>query len=75
MISGMPPLSAGLLPDRRHDGRPDVLLVPPGVPLNAERDAGIWFIPKDSSSPAKTILPPSSGSSRRNGAAAGRAVP
>ncbi len=42
----MPPTSAGILPFRFRDGRLQVLLVHPGGPLWARRDAGAWSIPK-----------------------------
>lgn len=43
----MATLSAGLLLFRRGtDGRPEVLLVHPGGPFWARRDAGAWSIPK-----------------------------
>jgi predicted NUDIX family NTP pyrophosphohydrolase len=38
--------SAGLLLYRRRDGRLEVLLVHPGGPFWARRDAGAWSIPK-----------------------------
>jgi predicted NUDIX family NTP pyrophosphohydrolase len=38
--------SAGLLLYRRRDGRVEVLLVHPGGPFWARRDAGAWSIPK-----------------------------
>ena len=38
--------SAGLLPYRNRDGRLEVLLVHPGGPFWARRDAGSWSIPK-----------------------------
>jgi predicted NUDIX family NTP pyrophosphohydrolase len=38
--------SAGLLLYRRRDGAVEVLLVHPGGPLWARRDAGAWSIPK-----------------------------
>src|SRR5437763_8738829 len=38
--------SAGILLYRRRDGRVEVLLVHPGGPLWAKRDAGAWSIPK-----------------------------
>jgi predicted NUDIX family NTP pyrophosphohydrolase len=42
----VPPRSAGILLHRRRDGRREVLLVHPGGPLWARRDAGAWSIPK-----------------------------
>jgi predicted NUDIX family NTP pyrophosphohydrolase len=38
--------SAGILLSRRRDGGVEVLLVHPGGPLWARRDAGAWSIPK-----------------------------
>jgi predicted NUDIX family NTP pyrophosphohydrolase len=38
--------SAGLLLYRRRDGAVELLLVHPGGPLWAKRDAGAWSIPK-----------------------------
>jgi predicted NUDIX family NTP pyrophosphohydrolase len=38
--------SAGILLYRRRGGGPEVLLVHPGGPLWARRDAGAWSIPK-----------------------------
>jgi predicted NUDIX family NTP pyrophosphohydrolase len=42
----MPKRSAGLLLYRHRDRRIEVLLVHPGGPLWARRDAGVWSIPK-----------------------------
>jgi predicted NUDIX family NTP pyrophosphohydrolase len=42
----MPRRSAGILLYRHRDGRPELLLVHPGGPLWAKRDAGAWSIPK-----------------------------
>jgi len=42
----VPSRSAGILLHRRRDGRREVLLVHPGGPLWARRDAGAWSIPK-----------------------------
>ncbi len=42
----MPKRSAGLLMYRFYDGELQVLLVHPGGPLWAKKDAGIWSIPK-----------------------------
>lgn len=42
----MPKQSAGLLPFRRRDGVLEVLLVHPGGPFWARRDAGAWSIAK-----------------------------
>jgi predicted NUDIX family NTP pyrophosphohydrolase len=52
----MPPLSAGLLLYRRHVDRLEVLLVHPGGPFNAGRDAGIWSIPKGLVEPGEDDL-------------------
>jgi predicted NUDIX family NTP pyrophosphohydrolase len=38
--------SAGLLVHRERNGEPEVLLVHPGGPMWAKRDAGAWSIPK-----------------------------
>ena len=42
----MPKQSAGLLLFREREGRREVLLVHPGGPFWAKRDAGAWSIPK-----------------------------
>ena len=42
----MPRRSAGILLYRRHQGTLEVLLVHPGGPMWANRDAGAWSIPK-----------------------------
>ncbi|HEY7076052.1 MAG TPA: NUDIX domain-containing protein [Solirubrobacteraceae bacterium] len=42
----MPARSAGILLYRRRDGVREVLLVHPGGPFWAKRDAGAWSIPK-----------------------------
>jgi predicted NUDIX family NTP pyrophosphohydrolase len=42
----MPRRSAGLLLHRERDGERQVLLVHPGGPMWAKRDAGAWSIPK-----------------------------
>jgi predicted NUDIX family NTP pyrophosphohydrolase len=42
----MKKLGAGLLMYRMRDGVPEVLLVHPGGPYNANKDAGYWSIPK-----------------------------
>ena len=52
----MPPLSAGLLLYRRRQGHLEVLLVHPGGPFNAGRDAGIWSIPKGLIEPGEDDL-------------------
>ena len=38
--------SAGILLYRVRDGEPEVLLVHPGGPFFARKDAGVWSIPK-----------------------------
>lgn len=42
----MPKVSAGLLAWRVRDDQPEVLLVHPGGPFYAKKDAGVWTIPK-----------------------------
>ena len=42
----MPRVSAGLLMFRRREGALEVLLVHPGGPFWAKKDAGAWTIPK-----------------------------
>ena len=42
----MPARSAGILLHRRHHGVREVLLVHPGGPFWARKDAGAWSIPK-----------------------------
>ena len=42
----MPKISAGLLLYRRSTGSLEVLLVHPGGPLWANKDLGVWSIPK-----------------------------
>jgi predicted NUDIX family NTP pyrophosphohydrolase len=51
-----PKVSAGLLVFRRHRGELQVLLVHPGGPFWANRDAGAWSIPKGEVDPAETLL-------------------
>ena len=41
-----PPLSAGVLLFRQHDGVTEVLLIKPGGPFWRNKDAGAWMIPK-----------------------------
>jgi 8-oxo-dGTP pyrophosphatase MutT (NUDIX family) len=50
----MPKTSAGILLYRRRGGRLEVLLVHPGGPLWARRDAGAWTIPKGLVEPGET---------------------
>ena len=42
----MPRRSAGLLLYRITDGEPELLLVHPGGPFWARKDAGVWSLPK-----------------------------
>jgi predicted NUDIX family NTP pyrophosphohydrolase len=42
----MTKVSAGLLAWRVRDDQPEVLLVHPGGPFYAKKDAGVWTIPK-----------------------------
>lgn len=42
----MPKRSAGLIMYRFRDGKPELLLVHPGGPFWAKKDAGAWSIPK-----------------------------
>uniref|UniRef100_A0A7C3Z4A8 NUDIX domain-containing protein n=1 Tax=Desulfobacca acetoxidans TaxID=60893 RepID=A0A7C3Z4A8_9BACT len=48
--------SAGLLLFRRRDGRLEVLLVHPGGPFYAHKDAGVWSVPKGEHDPAEDPL-------------------
>lgn len=48
--------SAGLLVHRERDGEREVLLVHPGGPLWARRDAGAWSIPKGEYEPGEDPL-------------------
>jgi predicted NUDIX family NTP pyrophosphohydrolase len=48
--------SAGILLYRRRDGELEVLLVHPGGPLWARRDAGAWSIPKGEYAPDEEPL-------------------
>ncbi|MGD9906438.1 MAG: NUDIX domain-containing protein [Vicinamibacterales bacterium] len=52
----MPAASAGLLPYRVREGVVEVLLVHPGGPLWASRDAGAWSIPKGEIGPGEDAL-------------------
>jgi predicted NUDIX family NTP pyrophosphohydrolase len=47
----MPRISAGILVYRRREGRLEVLLVHPGGPFFAGKDAGYWSIPKGEPTP------------------------
>jgi predicted NUDIX family NTP pyrophosphohydrolase len=49
----MPKKSAGLLMYRMRDGALEVLLVHPGGPFWARKDAGAWFIPKGEAAPGE----------------------
>jgi predicted NUDIX family NTP pyrophosphohydrolase len=48
--------SAGLLVHRTREGRIEVLLVHPGGPFWARRDAGAWSIPKGEYEPGEDAL-------------------
>jgi predicted NUDIX family NTP pyrophosphohydrolase len=48
--------SAGLLLHRRRAGRIEVLLVHPGGPFFAKKDAGAWSIPKGELEPGEDAL-------------------
>jgi predicted NUDIX family NTP pyrophosphohydrolase len=52
----MPKISAGILLYRRRAGGPEVLLVHPGGPLWAKKDAGAWSIPKGEVEPGEDRL-------------------
>ncbi len=52
----MPVRSAGILLYRRSAGAFEVLLVHPGGPLWARRDAGAWSLPKGESEPEEDPL-------------------
>jgi predicted NUDIX family NTP pyrophosphohydrolase len=52
----MPAASAGILLHRDRDGAPEVLLVHPGGPMWARRDAGAWSIPKGEYGPGEDPL-------------------
>jgi predicted NUDIX family NTP pyrophosphohydrolase len=51
----MPKLSAGLLLFRRTSGSPEVLLVHPGGPYWAKKDAGTWSVPKGLANEGETL--------------------
>lgn len=53
---GMPRTSAGILPYRFEGGTLQVLLVHPGGPFWASKDAGAWSIPKGEYGPADDPL-------------------
>jgi predicted NUDIX family NTP pyrophosphohydrolase len=48
--------SAGILVYRRTNGSPEVLLVHPGGPFWARKDAGAWTIPKGELQPGEAAL-------------------
>lgn len=52
----MPRESAGLLMHRLRSGRVEVLLVHPGGPFWAKKDAGAWSIPKGELAPGEDPL-------------------
>jgi predicted NUDIX family NTP pyrophosphohydrolase len=52
----MPERSAGLLLFRRTGAEPEVLLVHPGGPFWAKKDAGAWSIPKGLVAPGEDAL-------------------
>ena len=52
----MPRRSAGLLVHRERSGEREVLLVHPGGPMWAKRDAGSWSIPKGEYDPTEDAL-------------------
>lgn len=51
----MKKMSAGILLFRRTSGAPEVLLVHPGGPFWAKRDAGAWTIPKGLVEPGEDV--------------------
>ncbi len=52
----MPQLSAGVILYRFRDRVPEVLLVHPGGPFWARRDAGVWSIPKGEPGEGEDLL-------------------
>jgi predicted NUDIX family NTP pyrophosphohydrolase len=48
--------SAGLLLYRKRSGKLEVLLVHPGGPFWAKKDAGAWSIPKGEAEPGEDLL-------------------
>jgi predicted NUDIX family NTP pyrophosphohydrolase len=48
--------SAGLLMYRRRDAQMEILIVHPGGPFWAKKDAGSWFIPKGEIEPGEDEL-------------------
>ena len=49
-----PPLSAGILLFRKRDENTEVLLIHPGGPYWAKKQAGAWMIPKGGVDPGET---------------------
>ena len=52
----MPKVSAGLVMYRMRGGEIEVLLVHPGGPFWAKKDAGAWFIPKGEVEPHEDLF-------------------
>lgn len=52
----MPKVSAGLVMYRMRGGEIEVLLVHPGGPFWAKKDAGAWFIPKGEAKPDEDLF-------------------
>ena len=52
----MPKVSAGLVMYRMRGGEIEVLLVHPGGPFWAKKDAGAWFIPKGEVKPHEDLF-------------------
>jgi predicted NUDIX family NTP pyrophosphohydrolase len=52
----MPKQSAGLILYRRRGSKLEVLLVHPGGPFFARKDAGAWSIPKGEADPGEDLL-------------------
>jgi predicted NUDIX family NTP pyrophosphohydrolase len=52
----MPKVSAGLVLYRMREGAVQVLLVHPGGPFWAKKDAGSWSIPKGEADPGEDLL-------------------
>ena len=52
----MPKTSAGILMYRRRTAGVEVLLIHPGGPFYARRDAGLWSIPKGEYEPGEEVL-------------------
>lgn len=52
----MPKASAGLVMYRMRGGEIEVLLVHPGGPFWAKKDAGAWFIPKGEATPDEDLF-------------------